>query len=107
MRDIPPLTQEDIEEVVAYLGGVPNWDLRLGTPSNPPLPQPAPVGQKGRMDTTALRQEREDRAREIIETEAESTLAILYQALYAMGLRIGTIQQDIKRALEKEEGGAG
>lgn len=67
-----------------------------------PLPDPTV-----KMDTTNLRQEREDRARELMDTEAESTLAILYQALYARGMRIGTVQQDIKRALEKEEKGAG
>lgn len=51
-----------------------------------------------------LRLERGNRVQELLDSEASSTLALLYKALYARGMRVGGVDQDIEKALRKELG---
>lgn len=51
-----------------------------------------------------LRLERGNRVQELLDSEAPSTLALLYKALYARGMRVGGVDQDIEKALRKELG---
>lgn len=75
-----------------------------GTNTGPPLPSLFIHAAYGPDPKAASAMKHEDRAQEILDQEAESTLAILYKALFNRGLRITSIDGDIKRALEKERG---
>ena len=76
-REHPRDSQEWMEELdrLALLGSDPRPSLAARAES------PA-----------QLRKWREDRVAELLDNEPESTLALLYKALYARGLRIGSIR---------------
>lgn len=87
--DICPVTVEARSSVVK-LGGL----ATMGPPPDPTTKAASP--------SDVLR-EREDRAQELLDSTPESTLLIMYKLLYARGVRITTIDHDIKQAIGREE----
>ncbi len=63
---------------------------------------PAPDGKPGTVTFASALQAHEDRVAEAIAKLSDAERAIAYKYLYSIGLRIGTVDGELSRAIRKE-----
>ncbi|HEY2107873.1 MAG TPA: hypothetical protein VGH29_18895 [Candidatus Binataceae bacterium] len=78
------------------------WFPPYGNPG--PQPSSAPDVKAGANSFAAVLKAHEDKVTELIGSLGEADRAIAYKYLYASGMRIDRVDQDLRRAIRREIG---